>query len=222
MAMSWKDFLYFRKNDKNAIIMLFILIVVCGSSSIIIKNSFTPHNLETEKYTEFDNFQKGLYDIPLIREKEDVLNNKQQSRAKSHQPKLKQGETIDLNKANAETIMRIPGIGPSYADRIIDHRTKLRGFTSTEQLLEIKGISQKKYEKFSPYIRISKSMASLKINNATLSDLESHPYISSTQAKKIIQLRDENGKIKTPEELISNKILTPRDIDRLAQHLSFE
>lgn len=53
---------------------------------------------------------------------------------------------INLNTATAEELQSIKGIGPVTAQRIIDHRTAIGGYTSVDQLLDVKGIGSKTLE----------------------------------------------------------------------------
>lgn len=53
---------------------------------------------------------------------------------------------INLNTATAEELQSIKGIGPVTAQRIIDHRTAIGGYTSVDQLLDVKGIGSKTSE----------------------------------------------------------------------------
>ena len=46
----------------------------------------------------------------------------------------------DLNTAQADDLCTVEGIGETLAQRILDVRTRLGGFTYREQLLEIRGI----------------------------------------------------------------------------------
>lgn len=63
-------------------------------------------------------------------------------------------ETIDINRATSEELQQLPGIGPAYADRIIDWREENGPFTSSGQLLEIRGIGERRLEQLLPYIRL--------------------------------------------------------------------
>lgn len=60
---------------------------------------------------------------------------------------------ININTATKEELISLPGIGDTYATRIIDYRTK-HPFKAKEEILNIKGIGQKKYEKLAPKIKI--------------------------------------------------------------------
>ncbi len=57
------------------------------------------------------------------------------------------GFPIDINAAGRSELMMLPGIGEKTADRIIEKRREKGGFTSTEDLLEVKGIGPGKYER---------------------------------------------------------------------------
>ncbi|MDX1672353.1 MAG: helix-hairpin-helix domain-containing protein [Balneolaceae bacterium] len=65
------------------------------------------------------------------------------------------GKPVDINKANAEQLESLPGIGPVYAERIIRYRRKHGPFTTAEQLLEIKGIGKKRLDKLKPFIKVN-------------------------------------------------------------------
>jgi len=47
---------------------------------------------------------------------------------------------IDINRANADELDRLPGIGPKTAKAIIEHRTRNGPFGSVDDLLAVRGI----------------------------------------------------------------------------------
>lgn len=59
---------------------------------------------------------------------------------------------LDLNQATAEELECLPGIGPVLAQRILDYREEAGPFTCEEDVLEVPGIGDATYEKFSLYI----------------------------------------------------------------------
>jgi competence protein ComEA len=56
-------------------------------------------------------------------------------------------EKVNINTATAEQLQTLPGIGPALAKAIIDHRTKNGKFGKIEELINVKGVGQKKFQK---------------------------------------------------------------------------
>jgi len=63
-------------------------------------------------------------------------------------------EPISLNSASADQLQLLPGIGPSTAEKILEYRQAHGGFTSVDELLDVKGIGPKKLEKMRPWLRL--------------------------------------------------------------------
>ena len=61
---------------------------------------------------------------------------------------------INLNTASVEELDTLPGIGPAYAQQIIDYREANGGFSAIEEIMEIKGIGEKTFEKIKDMITI--------------------------------------------------------------------
>ena len=62
---------------------------------------------------------------------------------------------IDLNVASVKELQQLPGVGPVTAQRIIEMREKSGRFRRVEDLLAIRGISQKKLDALKPYVTIT-------------------------------------------------------------------
>jgi comEA protein len=56
-------------------------------------------------------------------------------------------DKINLNSATAEQLQTLPGIGPASAKNIIEHRTKVGKFNKIEEIINVKGIGEKKFQK---------------------------------------------------------------------------
>jgi competence protein ComEA len=56
-------------------------------------------------------------------------------------------DKVNLNTATEEQLQTLPGIGPSVAKRIIEHRNKNGKFSKIEEILNVRGIGEKKFQK---------------------------------------------------------------------------
>lgn len=63
-------------------------------------------------------------------------------------------DRLDLNMATAEELQELPGIGEVIAQRIIDYRELCGRFLDPEQLMEVDGIGQAKYEKLRELVTV--------------------------------------------------------------------
>lgn len=62
---------------------------------------------------------------------------------------------VNLNTASVSTLDEcLPGIGPAYAQRIIDYRQSHGGFKSIEEIQQVSGIGPKTFEKIKDQITI--------------------------------------------------------------------
>ena len=61
---------------------------------------------------------------------------------------------LDLNTASANDLDGLPGIGKSFADRIIEYRTTNGPFTSVGDLQKVKGIGAALFAKIAPLVSV--------------------------------------------------------------------
>lgn len=78
------------------------------------------------------------------------------SQAKKQPP----SKPIDLNAASAKELQELPGVGPVTAQRIVDLRDKSGKFKRVEDLLAVRGVSQKKLDAIRPYVVVAAPPAS--------------------------------------------------------------
>ena len=63
-------------------------------------------------------------------------------------------EKVNINKATAEQLMEIKGIGESYAKRIVEYRDKNGPFKKIEDIMQVQGIGEKKFEAIKDLITV--------------------------------------------------------------------
>jgi competence protein ComEA len=56
-------------------------------------------------------------------------------------------EKVNLNTATLEQLQTLPGIGPAMAKRVIEYRSKVGKFNKIEEIINVKGIGEKKFQK---------------------------------------------------------------------------
>lgn len=59
---------------------------------------------------------------------------------------------VNINIADVQELMTIPGIGPSKAAAIVQYREENGSFASPESIMEVSGIGQKTFEKLESFI----------------------------------------------------------------------
>lgn len=65
----------------------------------------------------------------------------------AQKPAAASTEKVNLNTATSEQLQSIPGIGPSMAKSILDYRAKVGKFNKIEEIINVKGIGEKKFQK---------------------------------------------------------------------------
>ena len=65
-----------------------------------------------------------------------------------------QNKVININFASLSELVQLPGIGDVIAQNIIDYRNKYGQFKSKEELINVKGVGEKKFEKIKDLISV--------------------------------------------------------------------
>ena len=59
---------------------------------------------------------------------------------------------VDINHADAATLASVPGMGAGLAERIVAFRAANGPFTSTDELLDVSGITDRRLDAMLPYV----------------------------------------------------------------------
>ena len=63
-------------------------------------------------------------------------------------------QKVNINEAKQEDFEQLPGIGPSIAKKIVEYREQNGKFTSIDELQEVKGIGEAKFENIKEYVTV--------------------------------------------------------------------
>jgi|DewCreStandDraft_2_1066082.scaffolds.fasta_scaffold00581_37 competence protein ComEA len=61
---------------------------------------------------------------------------------------------VNINKATIQELTQLPGIGESTAKNIVAYREKVGGFKTIDEIKNVKGIGEKKFERIKDLITI--------------------------------------------------------------------
>jgi competence protein ComEA len=69
-------------------------------------------------------------------------------------PTLNPDFKVNINHAAADDLVKLPGIGPSKAKAIIAYRKQFNAFKTRDELMKVKGIGPKIYEKIKDHLEL--------------------------------------------------------------------
>lgn len=123
---------------------------------------------------------------------------------------------LDLNKADSAALTDLPGIGPYYAKKILEHRKALHGFSYKEQLLDLPRFEKEKYDGLSDLVFVSEP-APYPLWTLPEDSLKRHPYIGRAAHSLILYRNSMPRDAWRVDALAAEGILSAADADRLAR-----
>jgi competence protein ComEA len=64
---------------------------------------------------------------------------------------------VNINTASVEQLTTLPGVGPTLAARIVEHRQKAGTFRSTQELMNVKGIGERNFSKIEAWLTVGEA-----------------------------------------------------------------
>jgi DNA uptake protein ComE-like DNA-binding protein len=128
---------------------------------------------------------------------------------------------LDLNTADSAAFDGLPGIGGYFANKIIEYRTRLRGYSHKEQLMDIYRFDKEKYDALHDLVTVDISTSTpYPLWSLPEDSLAKHPYIGWHAAHGISVYKSANPVEKwTMGGIIEAGILDPGMGDKLARCL---
>ncbi len=128
---------------------------------------------------------------------------------------------VDVNAADSNAFITLPGIGAGYSRRIIKFRERLGGFYKVEQVAETFGLPDSTFQKIKPYLTINGSnIKKININSGTEEELTAHPYIRWQLAKVITEYKKQHGSFKTLQDLKKIMLINEETYSKIFPYLT--
>jgi len=67
------------------------------------------------------------------------------------------GNQVNINTASEEELQTVPGIGKVLSKRIVEFRDEHGPFRKVEDIMKVRGIGEKSFEKIRPYLSVGKA-----------------------------------------------------------------
>jgi DNA uptake protein ComE-like DNA-binding protein len=148
----------------------------------------------------------------VIRERQDMPDKQQVESFDS---------PVELNSADSLQLVRLRGIGPVFAVRILKYRALLGGFHSPRQLMEVYGFPRETFMALREKICVDATrVKKIRINFADYSGLIRHPYIKKDLVEDILDYREGNGPFDSGDQLLEAGLTDSATFVLLAPYLT--
>lgn len=128
---------------------------------------------------------------------------------------------LELNSADSAALVRLKGIGPFYARKILSYRERLGGFCDISQMMEVEGLDSARFSGFCDEIYVDTArIVKLDIWRDSTALLARHPYIGEKGARRIERFRNVyDSTLWSPANLLKEHVLTEEQFFRLRVYL---
>lgn len=128
---------------------------------------------------------------------------------------------LELNEADSADFIKLSGIGPVFASRIVKYREKLGGYLNKNQLMEVYGMTDTLYQKIDSFLVLNAEIIQkINLNSADFKTMIAHPYIDYNTTNSILKYRDQNGNFERVEDLKLLYSLDEKTIEKIKPYLT--
>lgn len=149
----WLEKLQITRQERFTVTVLIVLILLSHGVKMIVEQQQVEvpesHALLLEQFKERSlAVRSAEIEKPELPKAEDSL------KPATSEPDEVTGVKVNINTAGMTELESLPGIGRTYAKRIVEYRERMKGFRSVEELKEVKGIGPRTLEKLRPLVEL--------------------------------------------------------------------
>lgn len=142
---------------------------------------------------------------------------------------LAPGERLDPNRAPAEELDRLPGLGPATARAVVAFRDSAGGFRRPEDLARVRGIGPATVERLRPHLDLSRPApvelaggggprtddpGLVSLNRADETVLQTLPGVGPALARRIVEAREKRLFTRV-DDLLEVRGIGPATLERI-------
>lgn len=216
-----KNYFGFSNRESRGFILLIPALLILYAvptvyNSIITKRNQIDYEIYLSKMDSLENAGWNRVETQYIMSSSQDTSK---SNFRRNQPKLNK---LSFDEADSIVLQIVPGIGPATAGRIIKFRDAIGGMHTSDQLLDVYGMTPEVMERIFEYFEFTPGIkAKININTADVPTLAAHPYINYGSAKVIVAYRDQHGEYNTADDLLKVRIFSQEWIDRIKPYLMY-
>ncbi|MDR2970221.1 MAG: helix-hairpin-helix domain-containing protein [Tannerellaceae bacterium] len=250
--MKWRDFFYFSKGERRALIVL--LSLIAGAWLILVTTGEYSPVKGKENAAENVLYPVCIYPVntpvqpvestsaelpspplsssssssssPLKKKLPEEVSSPEQKPFYRKNParvkKYPKGTLVELNSADTLILKKVPGIGSAFSNRILKYRNLLGGFYSVAQLSEVYGIDEERYQALKEWFCVNPGLIRKRELNRLPPDSLPRHPYISYRQAKVIRQLLKQNGKLRWENLSLLEEFTDFDRERIEAYFSFE
>lgn len=141
----------FSKNNLFEKLVLFCALLIFAAIILLFAIDYNSVDVDNSSGTVSLQYLTSSKQSTVTSSKTDTSDSTATSAPVTSKP---QSSLININTATKDELDILPGIGPAKADAIVTYRETMGGFSSIEDIKNVKGIGEKTFENLKDYITV--------------------------------------------------------------------
>lgn len=217
-----KNYFGFSNRESRGFIMLIPVLLVLYTIPLVYDSILANKNQgDYENYlTKMDSLANAGWN--RVETQYYLASSQDTSKSNTRRRNQPQFKRLPFDEADSIVLQIVPGIGSATAGRIIKYRDAIGGMHSSEQLMDVYGMSEEVMERVFQYFEFTPGIKTkININTADVQTLAMHPYINYGSAKVVVAYRDQHGAYGSADDLLKVRIFSQEWIDRIKPYLAY-